>query len=51
LIDLRSGKVIEFANEEIEALQERIAREHGYRLVDHRLELYCVPLDSSEKKA
>lgn len=51
LIDLRTGKVIEFANEEIEALQERIAREHGYKLVDHRLELYCVPLDSKEKKA
>lgn len=51
LIDLRSGKVIEFTNEEIEALQERIAREHGFKLVDHRLELYCVPLDSKEKKA
>jgi Fur family transcriptional regulator, ferric uptake regulator len=51
LIDLRSGKVIEFTSEEIEVLQERIARAHGYRLVDHRLELYCVPLDSSEKKA
>jgi Fur family ferric uptake transcriptional regulator len=45
LIDLRSGRVIEFRNEEIERLQEKIAREHGYRLVDHRLELYAVPLD------
>lgn len=45
LIDLRTGKVIEFANEEIEKLQERIARELGYKLVDHRLELLCVPLD------
>ena len=45
LIDLRSGKVIEFRNEEIEAIQDRIARELGYRLVDHRLELYAVPLD------
>lgn len=44
LIDLRSGKVIEFTNEEIERLQERIARELGYKLVDHRLELFCVPL-------
>lgn len=51
LIDLRSGKVIEFSNEAIEALQERIARELGYKLVDHRLELYCVPLDSAEKNA
>jgi Fur family ferric uptake transcriptional regulator len=45
LIDLRSGSVVEFRNEEIEAIQERIARELGYRLVDHRLELYAVPLD------
>lgn len=45
LIDLRSGTVIEFRSEEIEAIQERIARELGYRLVDHRLELYAVPLD------
>ena len=43
LIDLRSGKVIEFTNAEIETLQERIAAELGYELVDHRLELYCVP--------
>ena len=45
LIDLRSGKVIEFANAEIEKLQEKIARELGFKLVDHRLELFCVPLD------
>ena len=45
LIDLRSGEVIEFRSEEIEALQELIARRLGYRLVDHRLELYAVPLD------
>lgn len=45
LIDLRSGTVIEFSNEEIEKLQERIARELGYRLVGHRLELYAVPID------
>ncbi len=45
LIDLRSGNVIEFRNEEIERLQEFIARELGYRLIDHRLELYGVPLD------
>jgi len=44
LIDLRSGDVIEFVNEEIEALQHRIAEQHGYRLVAHRLELYGVPL-------
>lgn len=44
LIDLRSGKVIEFRSEDIEALQEIIAKELGYKLVDHRLELYGVPL-------
>ena len=44
LIDIRSGRVIEFRNEEIEAIQELIARRLGYRLVDHRLELYAVPL-------
>jgi Fur family ferric uptake transcriptional regulator len=48
LIDLKSGDVIEFANAEIEALQEKIAREHGYKLVDHRLELYGVPLDKAK---
>jgi len=50
LIDLKSGTVIEFANEEIEALQEKIARELGYELVDHRLELYGIPLKSKKKK-
>ena len=50
LIDLRTGKVVEFSNDEIEKLQERIARELGYKLVDHRLELYCVPLDDKESK-
>ncbi|PIW28263.1 MAG: transcriptional repressor [Rhodobacterales bacterium CG15_BIG_FIL_POST_REV_8_21_14_020_59_13] len=50
LIDLRSGEVIEFVNEEIERLQEAVARKLGYRLVDHRLELYAVPLDTEERK-
>jgi len=40
LIDVQSGEVIEFMDEEIEALQERIAKRLGYELVDHRLELY-----------
>jgi Fur family ferric uptake transcriptional regulator len=43
LIDIRSGKVIEFRNEEIEAIQEVIAKRLGYTLVDHRSELYAVP--------
>ena len=47
LIDIQSGEVIEFQNQEIEALQEEIAEKHGMKLVGHRLELYGVPLDSS----
>ncbi|OXE36055.1 MAG: transcriptional repressor [Phenylobacterium zucineum] len=45
LIDLKTGKVIEFVDAEIEDLQEAIARKLGYRLVDHRLELYGVPFE------
>ena len=45
LIDMKSGAVVEFVDEEIEALQQAIARRLGYRLVDHRLELYAVPAD------
>ncbi|MBN7786125.1 transcriptional repressor [Ponticoccus gilvus] len=44
LIDLDTGQIIEFVDEEIEALQERIARKLGYRLTGHRMELYGVPL-------
>ncbi len=44
LIDVSTGKVIEFHNEQIEVLQQSIAESLGYRLVDHRLELYCVPI-------
>ena len=43
LIDLHTGAVIEFVDEEIEALQEKIARKLGYDLKGHRLELYGVP--------
>ena len=46
LIDIQSGKVVEFHNDEIEELQRRIAEKAGYRLVGHRLELYGVPLDA-----
>ncbi len=48
LIDLKTGTVVEFHSPEIEALQERIAREHGFRLVGHRLELYGIPLSKDE---
>lgn len=44
LIDLESGQVIEFHDPEIEALQQRIAERLGYRLVDHRMELYAMPV-------
>jgi len=47
LIDMKSGKVIEFVDEEIEALQKAIARRLGFRLVDHRLELYGVPSEEN----
>jgi Fur family transcriptional regulator, ferric uptake regulator len=43
--------VIEFSNEEIEALQERIARELGFKLVGHRLELYGVPVSKKKPPA
>jgi Fur family ferric uptake transcriptional regulator len=49
LIDLQTGDVVEFRNEQIERLQELIARELGFRLVDHRLELYGVPLKDDER--
>ena len=45
LVNLRTGEVVEFQSEEIERLQAEIARRLGFRLVDHRLELYAVPLD------
>ena len=45
LINMKTGQVIEFMDDEIEALQEAIARKLGYRLVDHRLELYGMPLE------
>ncbi len=48
LLDVTTGRVIEFHSAEIEALQEAIARKHGFRLVDHRLELYGVPLAENE---
>ncbi len=44
LVDIDSGRVIEFSNSDIEALQERVARDLGFELVGHRLELYGVPL-------
>jgi Fur family transcriptional regulator, ferric uptake regulator len=50
LINLRTGQVIEFQSEEIERLQAEVARRLGYRLVDHRLELYAVPLEDEKAR-
>jgi Fur family ferric uptake transcriptional regulator len=50
LINLRSGEVIEFQSEEIERLQAEVARKLGYRLVDHRLELYAIPLKDDKAR-
>lgn len=48
LINMRTGEVTEFRSEEIERLQETVARKLGYKLVYHRLELYAVPLDDKK---
>jgi Fur family ferric uptake transcriptional regulator len=51
LIDIHSGDIVEFRNDEIERLQQAVARRLGYRLVDHRLELYGVRLDRTRGPA
>ncbi len=48
LIDVETGKVIEFVDEELESLQRRIAEKLGFRLVDHRMELYGVAVDRKD---
>tara|TARA_Y100000996_G_scaffold260732_1_gene205238 strand:- start:12 stop:440 length:429 start_codon:yes stop_codon:yes gene_type:complete len=42
LIDIKTGEIIEFVDEEIEKLQKKVAEKHGYKLIDHKLELYCI---------
>jgi Fur family transcriptional regulator, ferric uptake regulator len=49
LIDVETGKVVEFVDEELEALQKKIAERLGFRLVDHRMELYGVALDRNSQ--
>lgn len=51
LIDMKSGRVIEFKNQEIEKLQRIVAEKLGYKLVDHRLELYCVPKEGKKTES
>ncbi len=48
LIDVETGRVVEFVDPELEALQKQIAEKLGYRLVDHRMELYGVRLDRKD---
>ncbi len=43
MVNVKTGEIIEFMNEEIERLQHKIAEDHGFELVDHRLELYVKP--------
>jgi Fur family transcriptional regulator, ferric uptake regulator len=50
LIDVQSGRVIEFQNDQIEELQRQVAEKLGYKLVDHRLELYAVPIEAAAAK-
>ena len=45
LIDVKTGEIIEFVDEEIEKLQKKVAEKYGYKLVDHKLELYGVKVD------
>jgi Fur family ferric uptake transcriptional regulator len=45
LINIQNGEVIEFVNSDIEKLQEKIARDLGFKLLGHKLELYGVPID------
>ena len=42
LIDIKTGEIIEFVNDEIEVLQKKVAEKYGYELVDHKLELYGI---------
>ena len=46
LIDVKTGEIIEFVDEEIEKLQKKVAEKYGYNLVDHKLELYGVKKNS-----
>ena len=49
LIDVKTGEIIEFVDEDIEKLQKKVAEKHGYKLVDHKLELYGVKVNSKDE--
>ena len=48
LIDVKTGEIIEFVDDEIEKLQQKVAKKYGYKLVDHKLELYGVKINSKK---
>ena len=48
LIDVKTGEIIEFVDEEIEILQKKVAEKYGYELVDHKLELYGIKKNSNK---
>ena len=50
LIDVKSGRVKEFRNTLVDAMQKQVAKEMGYKLIDYRLELYAVPVKNRPKK-
>ena len=50
LIDVRSGKVSEFRNTLVDAMQKQVAKEMGYKLIDYRLELYAVPIENKRSE-
>ena len=50
LIDVKTGEIIEFVDDEIEILQKKVAEKYGYKLVDHKLELYGVKKDPNKWK-
>ena len=47
---MRNGEVVEFEDEALEALKQKIAVDLGYKIVGNQLELYCVPLDDDKEK-
>ena len=49
LIDIKTGDIIEFVDQEIEELQKKIASKYGYKLVDHKLELYGIKVDKKNE--
>ena len=49
LVDIKTGEIIEFVDDEIEKLQKKVAEKYGYKLVDHKLELYGVKVNSKDE--